>query len=763
MLNLQEDLAQVLSRVQRPGDFYATGTLDIHPPRLIVDGVGTLALPLLPVQAEQLIAIAEQAPYGRGSETLVDTEVRRTWQIDGARVRLEGRRWADDLAQIIAEVSAGLGVKGQVAAELYKLLVYDTGSFFVSHRDTEKAPGMFATLVLVLPSEYSGGELIIRHKGHEVALDLRRSEPSEVAYAAFYADCRHEVLPIEAGCRLALVYNLLRPDGEPLPVAPDHDAEQQAVAELLRHWGAVAATEVLPLKHTEPLKLIYPLEHSYTEAELSFSTLKGADAAVAGVLHGAAREAECDLHLALVTIRETGWAEYGGGGRYWDDDEARYEIGEVEETSQEVWHWRRPDGALSDMGALSFTDEEVCPPDAFADLEDTEPDFEEATGNAGVSFERLYQRAALVLWPRGERSAVLAKGGLSVSLPFLSALVAQWQQAGGAPDDALWQEARALAMRIRDRWPEQDWQRQQASRSGQGAALLDALTLLGEMRAAAAFIATNGVTGAYSAADNPTIAAALRALPADQAADLLTGVIANNTARQPAACAGLLALCTERLADVSATLRTPALALLAALPTLSEGAAVRDSAQRPTPELVIYALVGLERIDSALAERAVEHCLSWPHAYAMDSVILPALTALDALSAKDAAKGEAAAVSRLRRALLDHLDRRLAEPLAPPADWARPAQVRCSCRDCAQLTVFLASPTEPVWRFKANEPQRKHLEQSVRANRCDLDLATETRGRPYTLVCTKNQASYERRLRQREQDLTDRERLGRGQ
>jgi hypothetical protein len=44
-------------------------------------------------------------------------------------------------------------------------------------------------------------------------------------------------------------------------------------------------------------------------------------------------------------------------------------------------------------------------------------------------------------------------------------------------------------------------------------------------------------------------------------------------------------------------------------------------------------------------------------------------------------------------------------------------------------------------------------------DQCDLDLTTETRGRPYTLVCTKNQASYQRRVRQREQDLANREQL----
>jgi len=60
----------------------------------------------------------------------------------------------------LTRVAEGLGVNGPIEAELYKLLVYDEGSFFVSHRDTEKVPGMFATLVLVLPSTSTGGACV---------------------------------------------------------------------------------------------------------------------------------------------------------------------------------------------------------------------------------------------------------------------------------------------------------------------------------------------------------------------------------------------------------------------------------------------------------------------------------------------------------------------------------------------------------------------------------------------------------------------------
>ena len=38
-------------------------------------------------------------------------------------------------------------------------------------------------------------------------------------------------------------------------------------------------------------------------------------------------------------------------------------------------------------------------------------------------------------------------------------------------------------------------------------------------------------------------------------------------------------------------------------------------------------------------------------------------------------------------------------------------------------------------------------------------MTTDRRGRPYSLVCTKNQASYERRAKQRRQDTENLARL----
>ena len=138
---------------------------ELMAPRLEVEGVGPLALPLLPVQAEHLKAVAAPAPYGRGEETIIDPAVRRCWQIGPEQVRIGGKHWPDTLAAVVRQAALGLGVDEPVTASFYKALIYERGSFFVGHRDSEKQPGMFATLLLTLPSQFTGGELLIRPQG----------------------------------------------------------------------------------------------------------------------------------------------------------------------------------------------------------------------------------------------------------------------------------------------------------------------------------------------------------------------------------------------------------------------------------------------------------------------------------------------------------------------------------------------------------------------------------------------------------------------
>jgi hypothetical protein len=67
----------------------------------------------------------------------------------------------------------------------------------------------------------------------------------------------------------------------------------------------------------------------------------------------------------------------------------------------------------------------------------------------------------------------------------------------------------------------------------------------------------------------------------------------------------------------------------------------------------------------------------------------------------------------------------------------------------------LADPGQKTWILRAVEHARRHVEETIRGSNADVDTKTDRKGRPYSLICTKNQASYERRAAQRRQDLQD--------
>ena len=136
-----KSLETILSDVMHPGDVFIAGVVEIPMPRVEVEGVGTLSFPIPRPQVKAMVQHATRAPYGRGEETVVDTSVRNVWQIAPGAANISGKSWAASLDNILSKVTAGLGCHdAAVSAELYKLLVYDRGGFFLAHTGIPKRP-----------------------------------------------------------------------------------------------------------------------------------------------------------------------------------------------------------------------------------------------------------------------------------------------------------------------------------------------------------------------------------------------------------------------------------------------------------------------------------------------------------------------------------------------------------------------------------------------------------------------------------------------
>jgi hypothetical protein len=78
------------------------------------------------------------APYGRKEETIVDTKVRNTWQLNPDQLVIRNPLWNNTLGELVEKIKFNLGIEKErpVKFNLYKLLLYEKGGFFAKHRDT---------------------------------------------------------------------------------------------------------------------------------------------------------------------------------------------------------------------------------------------------------------------------------------------------------------------------------------------------------------------------------------------------------------------------------------------------------------------------------------------------------------------------------------------------------------------------------------------------------------------------------------------------
>lgn len=108
-----EKLSDALARIDRPSVFCTAGSMAAVLPGLEVEGVGPIGLPLTEKQANELKTRCEPAPFGKGTETLVDTKVRCVWRMNPEQFALANPAWTTLLHETVARVQEEFGLKRQ--------------------------------------------------------------------------------------------------------------------------------------------------------------------------------------------------------------------------------------------------------------------------------------------------------------------------------------------------------------------------------------------------------------------------------------------------------------------------------------------------------------------------------------------------------------------------------------------------------------------------------------------------------------------------
>ncbi|CAH0392542.1 unnamed protein product [Bemisia tabaci] len=301
--DLRTKIWMSLKELETPSAFaYSASSSSLPNPCLCLKRSGVVGLPLSAGEAQKIISQASQSPFGKGEDTIVDTSIRKSWELNPNQFTLQNPEWKKAVKSILDDVTVGLGIKkgsGRVSAKIHKLLLYEPGAFFKPHTDSEKMPGMFGTLVICLPSPHEGGKVILTHGDDKYEFETAKSSNMSISYAAWYADITHEVTPVTSGYRLMLTYNLSRQSGFEVPSYELICGRMQALSKLLKEYES----RLEGGDNTLPPLLVHRFKHKYTEANFQLESLKPQDLAQVQTLTQLSTKLGFDIYLATLELK----------------------------------------------------------------------------------------------------------------------------------------------------------------------------------------------------------------------------------------------------------------------------------------------------------------------------------------------------------------------------------------------------------------------------------------------------------------------------
>lgn len=688
------DIKAALLAFESPGAFAVRMRTPANTLRISVDKVGPLGSPITTVMTKRLLAVASRSPLGLREQTPIDPEeVRSGWQVAKSRIKIDGRRWNPVLRELLDSLAEQLGAPGRLTAQLDKLTIYGPGEFFKPHPDTEKHPDMIGTMIVLLPTRYTGGTLSVDRNGETIEFGRIASVPVGLEIMAFYADCRHEIHPVKSGHRVALVYQLgIEPDADRSSEPKLDPARLERLAQAITSHFSAPRRAGAPA----PEKLVYLLDHQYTRQSLAWASLCHADALRAAALRELADQLGLDIHLALAEVHETWQCDPG-------DDQDDYEPIEsvtrpgfrtkLIDTRIELRRWQdRAGKRAKSPGELTIRADELC----FTSANDHRDPF--ASDHVGSIGNRRYHRAAIVLWPKpGERvveapldprkaiGQLLAQPRARAAVrERLERLLPGWPRAvGEQPRPKLLLETMALALALND----------------------EAL--------AQALLAPIRVVPLPKASAAPLLELAAR-YGVEWCQRLLTGWIEPQDRTETSALPWYEACRPEWLGELSSGKgkRGRELARLVADKRWAEARAwLSSSAKRSrysthSGEDRIAVIVALLEL-TTLADARTVH----------DSVLATLMGEDSPLSLLQLARvvekaAEVRGIGRLARRCIKSLEAELARPRRAAGDWSIVIPQICACSDCGTLHEFLASDQiSMTWSLA--RPRREHIQRVI--------------------------------------------------
>ncbi len=292
---------------------------------------------------------------------------------------------------------------------------------------------MIATLVVLLPSKFRGGELIISQGDSTKSFSSPRNTEQNINFIAFYADCFHEVKKVTSGHRVALTYNIIAKKIENQNKKVTRN--DLLIKDLEKYFNVSNATGH-GFHESDPRCFVHLLDHQYTQASFSWSSLKGTDYTRVNLLLSAAKELNLLAYLTFAEIHETWEANSSSDHnyRYWNDEYDEDDISDRENSEEVIIgdklsnecllkNWIDEDNKLIDSLERYVPENMICWTTATHKFTPVKTEYEGFMGNYGNTEDRWYHRAALIMWPKKNHFENLFLASSSYTLKKIDELI----------------------------------------------------------------------------------------------------------------------------------------------------------------------------------------------------------------------------------------------------------------------------------------------------------------------------------------------------
>ncbi|MFT5326339.1 MAG: putative 2-oxoglutarate/Fe(II)-dependent dioxygenase YbiX [Planctomycetaceae bacterium] len=758
-LSIVDELVIAMEHARQGANYCCRGLLESTPdgPGIELDGFGQLPLPLRPKHVREMIAFAETAPYGKGTRTLVDLSVRNSLEINASKLALSDE-WNAAVGEAARQSAQALGLPDDcIQAKLYKLLIYQKGGFFLPHRDSEKRKNMVASMVVMLPCKFDGGQLTVSHAESSQRFSFKNAAAGQQCeYVSFYADCLHEVRRVERGVRVCLSYNLFLKPKRSSAKKKSHAALSTAISSWIRTRPA------------DPI--VFALDHQYTASGLKQKLLKGSDRDLGEQVVAAAEETDCHIHMGQVSRHLMQFADEGSYGRgrpfSWGNVKiADLEIGESYEDEVIIDGWRNMSGTKARLEPMKLDGSMLISRTPLDEWKPTSFDYEGYTGNAGNTLDRWYHKSAILVWPRSHHYEVLVRMGLHGSIDaFLQMLDEFVNSRNEAAGDRNRNDCVVFAAAIIDAWPQRLHGYYESSKEQLPwlEKFATALPKLKEREIIERFLLQLAVTDWCLKLDR-VIVDGCKHLGADE----MFGIMQRYLMTEPQPnqygvrlasglpfrdAAWLLKVASSRSRaglDVQQLSELDQAMVARLAVEVTRAANDRYSRQ---PDRFVPTLVTLMKAAIAMQDdTAFQHCLALRRSadafFDQRKFDVDVCTDLVAWSDK---RSPNRSVSL--QGWLDETRRFLeaataTEPVLP-RNFARPAAVSCDCRLCAELQDFLIDAESETGEIRAFKADLEHVQGQIQHDQLDAVTKLDRSTRPFTLRLQKTLGSHDRAVNQ---------------